>query len=126
MKNIRFFKCPVCGAVDAEFFFGGGPRVCCGKPMTELVANTTDAATEKHVPVIERNGDQVTVKISSVEHPMTPEHYIGFIAVVHGTNIQKAALTPDSKPIATFTVPQNEKVIAYEYCNLHGLWSSQE
>lgn len=125
MKDIRFFKCPVCGAVDAEFYFGGGPRACCNKPMTELVANTTDAATEKHVPVIKRDGNTVTVDISTVEHPMIDEHYITFIAIVHGNKIQKAALTPEDKPTATFTVDSNEDITAYEYCNIHGLWSSK-
>lgn len=36
---------------------------------TELVPNTTDAAGEKHVPVITKNNDEVTVKVGSVEHP---------------------------------------------------------
>ena len=126
MKNIRFFKCSVCGSVDVEFFEGPGKRICCGESMQELAPNTTDAATEKHIPVIERNGDTVTVKVSTVEHPMTPEHYIAFIMIAHGNKIQKAALTPSDKPVATFTVPAGEKVVAYEYCNIHGLWQSQE
>ena len=36
---------------------------------TELTANTTDGAHEKHVPVIEQDGDTVTVKVGSMEHP---------------------------------------------------------
>lgn len=125
MKNIRFFKCNVCGAVDAEFFDGKGERVCCGKPMTELTANTSDGATEKHLPVITRDGDKVTVTVSTVEHPMLSEHYIAFIVVVHGNKLQKVALVPGEKPQATFTVPADEVVVAYEYCNIHGLWTAQ-
>ena len=45
----------------------------------ELTANTVDAAFEKHVPVIEQNGDTVMVKVGSVEHPSMPEHYIEWI-----------------------------------------------
>ena len=36
---------------------------------TELVANTTDASNEKHVPVIAVSGEDVTVTVGSVEHP---------------------------------------------------------
>ena len=45
----------------------------------ELIANTTDGAHEKHVPVIEQNGNTVTVKVGSVEHPSFTEHYIEWI-----------------------------------------------
>ena len=46
---------------------------------TELVANTTDGAHEKHVPLISISGDEVYVAVGSVEHPSLPAHYIEFI-----------------------------------------------
>lgn len=89
----------------------------------ELTANTVDAAFEKHVPVIEENGDTVTVKVGSVEHPSMPEHYIEWIVLVTESGIQMKWLKPGMKPEAIFKV--NEKVVAvYEYCNLHGLWKA--
>ena len=89
----------------------------------ELTANTVDAAFEKHVPVIEQNGDTVTVKVGSVEHPSIPEHYIEWILLETEMGFQIHYLKPGMKPEAAFKV--NEKVVAaYEYCNLHGLWKA--
>ena len=51
-----------------------------------------DAAFEKHVPVIEQNGDAVTVKVGSVEHPSMPEHYIEWIVLVTESGIQMKLL----------------------------------
>ena len=59
----------------------GVPVMCCGQKMTEMVANTTDAAQEKHVPVVEKDGDKVKVTVGSVEHPMAEEHYIEWICL---------------------------------------------
>ena len=89
----------------------------------ELIANTVDAAQEKHVPVIEIDGETVTVKVGSVEHPSLEAHYIEWIVLVTEGGFQMKWLKPGMKPEATFKV--TEKVVAaYEYCNLHGLWKS--
>ena len=87
----------------------------------ELVPNTTDGAYEKHVPVIEQIGRDVTVKVGSVEHPMLDVHFIEWIVLETESGFQVLALKPDMKPAATFVT--DEKIVAaYEYCNLHGLW----
>lgn len=100
-----------------------GTNGVCPQWRKELTANTVDAAFEKHVPVIEQNGDTVTVKVGSVEHPSMPEHYIEWILLETEMGFQIHYLKPGNKPEATFKV--NEKVIAaYEYCNLHGLWKA--
>ena len=62
------------------------PIMCCGKPMEELVANTTDGATEKHVPVVDVKENSVTITVGEVLHPMTEDHYIMWINVV--TNLK--------------------------------------
>ena len=91
---------------------------------TELQANSTDGAGEKHVPVIEAAGDTVKVKVGSVEHPSLPAHYIGWILLETEAGFQIHYLKPGMKPEATFKV--NEAVVAaYEYCNLHGLWTAK-
>ena len=91
---------------------------------TELTANTTDGAHEKHVPVIEQDGDTVTVKVGSVEHPSLPAHYIEWILLETEQGFQIHYLKPGMKPEAVFKV--NEAVVAaYEYCNLHGLWKAE-
>ena len=88
-----------------------------------LTANTVDAAQEKHVPVIEVNGETVTVKVGSVEHPSLPAHYIEFIILVTEGGMQMKWLKPGDKPEAVFKIT-DKPVAAYEYCNLHGLWKA--
>ena len=89
----------------------------------ELVANTTDAAGEKHVPVVSIDGDKVVVKVGEVEHPSVPAHYIEFIVLETNTGIHTKWLKPGMKPEGVFKLVDGEKVLAaYEYCNLHGLW----
>lgn len=93
---------------------------------TLLTANTTDGAHEKHVPVITISNDAVTVAVSSVEHPSLPAHYIEFIVLETNLGIHTKWLKPGDKPVATFKlVPDESVVVAYEYCNLHGLWKAE-
>ncbi len=91
---------------------------------TELIANTVDAAQEKHVPVITVSGDGVKVAVGSVEHPSLPAHYIEFIVLVTETGMQMRWLKPGDKPEAIFKIT-DKPVAAYEYCNLHGLWKAE-
>ena len=51
--GMKIFKCEVCGNVIEKIIDKGVPVMCCGKPMVELTANTTDGAMENHVPVAE-------------------------------------------------------------------------
>ncbi len=87
----------------------------------ELTANTTDGAFEKHVPVIEIQGEDVRVLVGSVEHPSLEAHYIEWILLETEQGFQIHYLKPGMKPEARFKVTENV-VAAYEYCNLHGLW----
>lgn len=122
---IKFLKCNHCGNVVTYLVDKGVPLVCCGEKMTELVPNTTDAAGEKHVPVVKKEGNIVTVTVGSVEHPMLDEHYIMFIVLETKKGYQKADLKPQDKPVASFVLAEDDEVVAaYEYCNLHGLWKS--
>jgi superoxide reductase len=125
MIEKKFYRCNHCGNLFGVAIDGGVTPSCCGEAMELLKANTTDAAQEKHVPVIERSGDTVTVKVGSIEHPMLEEHFIQFVMVCDGAKTYKAALKPGEKPQATFTGVAG-KVTAYEYCNLHGLWAAEE
>ena len=94
-----------------------------GSEMVELKANSTDAAGEKHVPVITVDGNKVHVVVGSVLHPMTEEHSIQFIALETKQGVQRKALLPTDQPVADFVLAEGDEVVAaYEYCNLHGLW----
>ena len=91
--------------------------------MQPLEPNTTDAAGEKHVPVIRQEDRLVTVSVGSVEHPMLEAHYIQWILLETKEGRQRKLLKPGEKPVAVFALaPGDEVVAAYEYCNLHGLW----
>ena len=93
--------------------------------MVELLPNTTDAAGEKHVPVIRDNDGLVEVTVGSVEHPMLAAHYIMWIVLETTKGWQKKDLVPAEKPKAVFALTEDEKAVAaYEYCNLHGLWKA--
>lgn len=90
---------------------------------TLLTPNTTDASTEKHVPVISISGNEVKVVVGSVEHPTFPAHYIEWIVLVTEGGMQMKWLKPGDKPEAMFKLADGEAAVAaYEYCNLHGLW----
>lgn len=120
---MNFYHCEACGNLVASVYDGGGELVCCGAPMDLLVADTVDAAKEKHVPVYTKNGNTIDVTIGSVEHPMTDKHWIEMIAVVQGTKTQIVQLNPEDAPKASFVVEDGEFEI-YEFCNLHGLWKA--
>lgn len=129
-SRMQVYKCEVCGNIVEVVHEGRGELVCCGKPMKLMEPGMIDAALEKHVPVIEIDGDKVTVKIGSVSHPMTKEHYIEWIELVDEecNRVQRKNLKPGDKPEAHFHVCEKcaEHVFAREYCNLHGLWQSKK
>ncbi|MDR0900344.1 MAG: desulfoferrodoxin, partial [Methanobrevibacter sp.] len=88
-------------------------------------AKTKDEGQEKHVPVIEKDGNKVTVKIGEVPHPMIEEHHICFIELFVGDAIYRKYLTADDKPEAVFEVCSDHGDLkAREYCNVHGLWAN--
>ncbi len=122
----KFYLCEKCKKIVEVVHETPVPLMCCGQKMTELVANTEDASTEKHVPVVSVEGNKVKIEVGSVEHPIMEKHYIMFIVLETNKGIHKKYLNPGEKPVAEFTLLEDEKpVIAYEYCNLHGLWSKE-
>ena len=124
-EKYEIYKCGKCGNI-VQVLHAKKPLVmCCAQPMEKLVANTVDAAQEKHVPVVEKVEGGYLVKVGSVAHPMTPEHWIAWIELVSedGTLIQRKFLDPSDAPEAKFCT-NADKVIAREYCNLHGLWEA--
>jgi len=121
IARLQVYKCEQCGNVVEVLNAGGGQLVCCGEPMGLYEENAKDAAVEKHVPVVEKSGNTIKVKVGSVAHPMVEEHYIEWIQVTAGDRSYRRFLNPDDAPEATFEIDADEfKVRAY--CNLHGLW----
>lgn len=124
MKTMtRYLVCTHCGNVAEKLYDGGVDIVCCGDPMAQLTANTTDAAQEKHVPSVKLQVNTVYVQVGSVPHPMQEDHYIGWIWLETDKGGYRRALVPGDAPRAEFTFQQDETPVAvYAWCNLHGLW----
>lgn len=121
----QIYKCPVCGNMVEVVHAAGGQLVCCGKPMELIAENSVEASTEKHIPVIERQNGEVTVKVGSVEHPMLEEHYIEWIELLTEDKVYRKHLRPGEKPVATFKICDSVTTFsAREYCNVHGLWKA--
>lgn len=124
--DLKFYKCKKCGKVVAIMKGSPCDTFCCNEAMVELKANTTDAAVEKHVPVVEKNGNLVTVTVGSVLHPMEEKHFIEWIALETKNGSQLKALKPAQEPKALFALTEGDEVVkAYAYCNLHGLWADK-
>ena len=127
MAEASFYRCNQCGNVVALLHNGGGTLKCCtaGNPMELMVPNTTDAANEKHVPVVTREDGKLVVTVGSVEHPMLEAHFIEFIALVKANgDINIKYLKAGEKPSVTFCGHDVEGATVYAYCNLHGLWAT--
>ena len=120
-KRSQIYKCEICGNIVEVLHEGAGELVCCGRPMKLIVENTTDAAREKHVPVIEKIADGYKVSVGSVLHPMIDVHYIEWIELDADGQVFRKYLKPGDTPVAIFNVSA-ENVTAREYCNIHGLW----
>ena len=123
MKNnvSDVYRCSHCGLV-VEVTVPGAAPFCCGEPMQLCVENTSDGAKEKHVPVLEAIPGGCRVKVGSVDHPMTQEHYIQWIEIINGPYVNRCYLKPGDAPAAEFYVPAGDKLIVRAFCNLHGLW----
>lgn len=122
----RFLICKTCGNLIKMINDSGVTPICCNKNMEEIVANTTEAATEKHIPIIEINDNIATITVGEILHPMTEEHYISWIYLETNQGIKKVDLKPNDEPKAKFSLLSDEKVIsAYAYCNLHSLWKKE-
>lgn len=125
-KEPKFYFCNESNVIIEEIQGNKGDYSCCGKPLKELIANSVDAATEKHVPVVDHSGNTVTVNVGSVSHPMQEEHSIEWVYLQTIKGCQRINLQPNEEPIAKFTINDgDEPIAAYAYCNLHGFWKTE-
>lgn len=120
---MKFYICRHCGNIVTKLTSSKVPLHCCGQPMELLEAGVTDAATEKHVPVVTVEGNLVKVAVGAVPHPMVEEHFIQWVAVETERDALVHWFHPGEAPEAVFSLAEGQQVKAvYEYCNLHGLW----
>ena len=124
-KQDGIYKCNICGNIVSVIEAHQGELVCCGQPMELLEEKTQEEGKEKHVPVVEIEGNNVKVKVGDVPHPMEPEHHIVLIQLVKdGKIIAGKRLKPGQKPEAEFCLENTDGITARELCNVHGLWTS--
>ncbi len=112
MKKIQFYTCPVCGNVIQST--GEAVISCCGITLPPLEIEELD---EEHKIQLEKVEDEYYV---SIDHPMTKEHYISFIAAVYDNGVELTKLYPESSAEARFKISRAKFLLAY--CNHHGLF----
>ncbi len=122
-EKLGIYKCEHCGNIIEVLNGGGAKVVCCGEPMKHYEENKEEAATEKHIPVVEKVAGGYKVTVGSVAHPMEEKHHIEWIELIAGNTVYREFLEPGREPVATFLI-EAEAVKARAYCNLHGLWSA--
>lgn len=113
MMRSRFYICPVCG--NTIHCMGEAVIHCHGVLLKPYQAEESD---ENHKIFIEKVEDDYYVRI---EHDMTKQHYISFIAALSSDNINMVKLYPESNAEARFNI-RGVKSILY-YCNRDGLFS---
>lgn len=112
MLRSRFYVCPVCGNVITAT--GEAVVSCCGITLPPLEVETEDA---EHVISVENVEDEYYV---TVDHPMTKDHYISFLAAVSDQEIQLFKLYPEGNAECRFKRSCVRRI--YAYCNRHGLF----
>lgn len=112
MMRSKFYVCPVCGNVIHSM--GEAVITCHGVYLSPAVAEETD---ESHMIFIERVEDEFYVRI---DHDMTKQHYISFIAAASSDRMQMVKLYPEGNVDARFKINGVKKL--YFYCNRDGLF----
>lgn len=124
-QKLEIYKCEICGNIIEVLHGGKGQLVCCGEPMILLEEQTADQTKEKHVPVIESTEKGTKVVVGSTAHPMTEKHWIEWIEVIIDNKAYRQFISPEDPPEAVFEV-KGDKIIAREFCNIHGLWKAEK
>ena len=113
MLRSKFYVCPICGNVIHSM--GEAAIHCHGILLSPLEAEATD---EHHMIFIESIEDEYFVRI---DHSMTKEHYISFVAAVSSGDIQMVKLYPEGSAEARFKIRGVRRI--FFYCNRDGLFS---
>jgi len=122
-KRSQVYRCEVCGNIVDVVHESAGELSCCDQPMKLYEENTTDAAQEKHVPVVEKVDGGYKVIVGSVAHPMDDDHLIEWIELLDGNDVLRHFLKAGEEPLALFRT-ETTNVTARAYCNKHGFWKS--
>jgi superoxide reductase len=121
---MNIYHCKICGQTVEAHIEGAGTLVCCNQEMEQLEEKSGAEGLEKHKPVVEKTETGWEVNVGSIDHPMTEDHYIGFVQIVDGDTTTTKILNHTAKPHASFNGSFSENAYAREFCNLHGLWKN--
>lgn len=121
----NFFVCEHCGNLVEVVNDGGVPLMCCGQEMTCLQAGVAEASHEKHIPVVNIDGNELTVCVGSVSHPMTAEHNISWVYLKTDKGGHLKHLDVGAQSVIKFALVDEKPLEVYAYCNIHGLWKAE-
>ena len=107
----KFYVCPVCNNIIRTT--GEAVISCCGITLPPLEAEEID---ENHQITIEKVEDEHFV---TVNHAMTKEHFISFIAYLTSDRVQFVKLYPEGNAETRLSFRGGGYL--YIYCNKHGL-----
>ena len=112
MNRVKWYVCPVCGNVIQAA--GEALVSCCGITLPPLEPEDADEAHAIQVEIVENE------YYVSIDHPMTKEHYISFLAAVSDMGTQLVRLYPEGGAGARFRIHRVSRL--YACCNRHGLF----
>ncbi len=111
----NLYVCPICGNIFNSI--GQALISCCGVTLPPLEAEQAD---DEHQIECERIEDEFYI---SMQHPMTKEHYISFVAYCTGARFESVKLYPEGNIEARFFSRGHGTL--FWYCNHHGLFKKR-
>lgn len=126
-QKARLHKCPVCDTVVEVLDEVGMELVCCGPPMIPLEPRTDQAEAAMHRPVVRQTVEGLAVTVGHNLHPMEDEHRIEWIEVNFEDKCLRQFLRPGQSSKVFFALEPRDRTVAVRcYCNVHGLWETQQ
>ncbi len=119
MQELKLKKCLKCHRI-VKIINGSCPIMCCKEEMVDVIANSVDAAFEKHIPQYEVIDGEMHI---SVNHVMEDDHYIEWILVKYAGGSIEKYYQPGDEP--TLVAPYEKGATIYSYCNKHELWQKE-
>jgi superoxide reductase len=123
-QDLEICKCDVCGIIVEVLQGGAGEPVCCGQPMRRIRTDAAHGEADLHVPLVERRGGELLVRVGRQGHPMEPRHRILWIDLTRGRSVCRRFLGREDPPEVRLAAPDGQAV-ARAYCSVHGLWKGQ-
>ena len=111
MIKSKFYACPICGNVIHTM--GESIISCCGVLLPTLEEEKENEKNKINCEKIENN------YFISLNHPMTKNHYISFIAYITNNSCDLVKLYPEQDAEARFQIKGKGRI--YALCNKDGL-----